>query len=134
MLPTYQRDQLLQEPPHLPRPMPADHVRWDLVADEIGEYRSVAAAGAHATGYRLAVAVDRAHLARSRIAWRADWLKIVDRCVIAEFICHFPSKTKRSAGILSSSAEAASRLRMIGAAFPGQRRTDDRIEIGMPRS
>src|SRR5207253_2671901 len=47
-----------------------------------------------------AVAVDRAHLARSRIAWRADWLKIVGHCVIAEFICHFPSKTKRLAEIL----------------------------------
>jgi len=54
---------------------------------------------------RHAVAVDRAHLARSRIAWRADWLKIVDRCVIAEFICHFLSKTKRLAVILSSIAE-----------------------------
>src|SRR5439155_8106310 len=80
-----------------------------------------------------AVAVDRAHLARSRIAWRADWLKIVGHCVIAEFICHFPSKTKRLAEILSSIAETASRFRVTGSALPGERRTNNRVKIGMPR-
>ena len=54
MLPAYQRYQLLQEPPHLLRPVPADHVRRDLIADEIGEHRGMAAAGAHTTDYRLA--------------------------------------------------------------------------------
>jgi hypothetical protein len=82
---------------------------------------------------RQAVAIGRAHLARSRIAGGADWLKIVGRCVIAEFICHFLPKTKRLAEILSSIAETASRLRMTGSAFPGQRRTDDCVDIGMLR-
>src|SRR5438105_5058531 len=46
--PAYQRYQLLQEAPYLLCPVPADHVRRDLIADEIGKYRRMPAAGAHA--------------------------------------------------------------------------------------
>ena len=48
---------------------------------------------------RHAVAVDRAHLASSRVSGRAERLNIVGRRVIAEFICHLRSETKHLADV-----------------------------------
>ncbi len=46
-------DEAAQKTPHRLGAVPADHVRRDLVADEIGENRGMPAAGAHAADHRV---------------------------------------------------------------------------------